>query len=110
MSPRASEREDPPQGGAGQSRVEIRYCTQCRWLLRATWMAQELLTTFEAEIGQLILAPGTGGVFEVRVDGVLVWSRSEQGRFPELKELKQRVRDRIAPGRDLGHSDRRDPA
>ena len=24
-------------------RVEIEYCTQCRWLLRAAWMAQELL-------------------------------------------------------------------
>jgi selenoprotein W-related protein len=95
-----------------KSRVEIRYCTQCRWLLRAAWLAQELLTTFEAEIGELALAPGSGGVFEVRVDGVLVWSREARGRFPEAKELKQLVRDRIAPGRHLGHSDREpdDPA
>lgn len=90
-------------------RVEIRYCTQCRWLLRAAWTAQELLTTFEGEIGELALVPGTGGVFEVRVDGELVWSRRDEGRFPELKELKQRLRDRIAPGKDLGHSDRREP-
>lgn len=91
----------------GGSRVEIRFCTQCRWLLRATWVAQELLTTFESEIGELSLVPGTGGVFEVRADGALVWSRAEKGRFPELAELKQLVRDRIAPGRPLGHSDRR---
>jgi selenoprotein W-related protein len=52
------------------------------------------------------LVPATGGVFEVRVDGVLVWSRAEQGGFPELRELKQRVRDVVAPGRDLGHSER----
>lgn len=90
-----------------KSRVEIHYCTQCRWLMRAAWMAQELLTTFEDEIGELALVPGTGGVFGVRADGDLVWSRKEQGRFPELKELKQLLRDRIAPQKDLGHSDRR---
>ena len=69
-------------------------------------MAQELLTTFQNEIGELALVPGTGGVFEIRVDQEVVWSRSTEGRFPEMKELKQRVRDRIAPGRELGHSDR----
>jgi selenoprotein W-related protein len=36
-----------------------------------------------------------------------VWSRKEEGRFPEAKELKQRVRDRVAPDKDLGHSDAR---
>jgi selenoprotein W-related protein len=87
-------------------RIEIEYCTQCRWLLRAAWMAQELLTTFPAEIGELALAPGTGGVFEIRIDGQVVWSRAGKGGFPEIKELKQLVRDRIAPARDLGHSDR----
>ena len=91
-----------------KSRVEIHYCTQCRWLLRAAWLAQELLTTFEGDIGELVLVPRTGGTFEVRANGDLLWSRHERGRFPELTELKQLVRDRIAPGRDLGHSDRRD--
>ena len=85
--------------------VEIHYCNQCRWLLRSAWMAQELLTTFEEEITELTLRPGTGGVFEVSVNGRLVWSRREAGRFPEIKELKQRVRDEIAPEKGLGHSD-----
>ena len=92
-----------------KSRVEIHYCTQCRWLMRAAWIAQEILTTFEAEIGQLVLVPRTGGIFKVRTDGDVLWSRKERGRFPELKELKQLIRDRIAPEKDLGHSDRRDP-
>lgn len=87
-------------------RIEIEYCTQCRWLLRAAWLAQELLTTFPLEIGELVLVPGIGGVFEIRVDGANIWSRQRQGRFPEIKELKQLVRDRIAPDRDLGHSER----
>jgi len=94
--------EQPPQ----RFRVEIRYCTQCRWLLRSAWMAQELLTTFESELREVALAPSSGGIFEVRIEEELIWSRREQGRFPDIKELKQLVRDRVAPGRDLGHTDR----
>ena len=92
---------------AHRPRVEIRYCTGCRWLMRAAWMAQELLSTFEAELGEVTLIPdSTGGAFEITIDGSLVWSRRDQGRFPEPKELKQRVRDVVAPARDLGHIDR----
>ena len=87
-------------------RVEIEYCTQCRWLLRAAWMAQELLTTFEAEIGEVALVPGAGGIFEVRVGATVLWSRHDRGRFPDVKELKQLVRDALAPGKSLGHADR----
>ena len=88
-----------------RSRVEIEYCRQCRWLRRAAWMAQELLTTFQDDIGELALIPGTGGIFDIRAKGELVWSRKTAGRFPDIKELKQLVRDRIAPGKELGHSD-----
>ena len=87
--------------------ISIQYCTGCRWLLRAGWTAQELLTTFEQELGEVKLIPGSGGVFEVHANEQLVWSRSEQGRFPEMKELKQLVRDVIAPEKSLGHSDRK---
>ncbi|MFO7529985.1 MAG: SelT/SelW/SelH family protein [Marinobacter sp.] len=87
-------------------KVDIYYCAGCRWLLRSAWMAQELLTTFEAEIGELSLHPGTGGIFEVRVNGTRIWSRKDNGGFPDIKELKQLVRDQIAPDRALGHSDR----
>jgi selenoprotein W-related protein len=75
-------------------------------MLRAAWMAQELLTTFEAELGEVALVPGKGGVFEVRAEGNLIWSRVRDGGFPQPKELKQRLRDVIAPEKDLGHSDR----
>jgi selenoprotein W-related protein len=87
-------------------RLEITYCTQCRWLLRAGWTAQELLTTFAADLGEVALVPGTGGVFTVRLDGETLWDRREQGGFPELPELKRLVRDRVAPGRSLGHSEK----
>lgn len=86
--------------------VSITYCTQCRWLLRAGWTAQELLVTFEEDLGSVTLVPGTGGIFDVTVDCALAWSRKAEGRFPELKELKQRIRDIVAPERPLGHSDK----
>jgi selenoprotein W-related protein len=90
-----------------QPRIEIEYCNQCRWLLRATWMAQELLTTFADDIGEVALIPGRGGIFEIRAGDQTVWSRAVQRRFPEITELKRLVRDRVAPGRDLGHSELR---
>lgn len=89
------------------AKVEIKYCTQCRWLMRSAWMAQELLTTFDGEIAELSLIPSTGGLFEVVADGEVVWSRKDLGRFPEITELKQVVRDAIAPDRHLGHIDRK---
>ena len=68
-------------------------------------MAQELLTTFGHEIEEVSLSPGTGGVFEIKVDGELVWSRKDKGRFPDIKELKSIVRDITAPDKHLGHSE-----
>jgi selenoprotein W-related protein len=87
-------------------RVEIEYCTQCQWLLRAAWMAQELLTTFKEELGEVALVPGSGGVFDIRIDDERIWCRAEAGCFSDIKQLKQLVRDRIAPTKDLGHSER----
>lgn len=75
-------------------------------MMRAAWMAQELLTTFEQELAEVALRPGTGGIFEIRADGELIWSRERDGGFPDIKLLKQRVRDVVAPEKGLGHSDR----
>ncbi len=91
---------------ANTPRITITYCTQCQWLLRAAWLAQELLSTFGTDIGEVALVPGTGGIFEIACDGASVWERKADGGFPEAKVLKQRVRDRLDPGRSLGHSDR----
>lgn len=89
------------------NRIEIEYCTQCRWLLRAAWIAQELLTTFPEELQEVALKPGKGGVFAVRLCDETLADRARDGGFPDLARLKQQVRDRIAPQRDLGHSDRK---
>ena len=86
-------------------RIEINYCTQCRWLMRAAWMAQELLSTFGQDLGEVVLKPATGGLFQIAYDGEIIWDRKTQG-FPDAKTLKQIVRDRLDPGRDLGHVDK----
>ena len=82
------------------------YCAQCNWLLRTAWMAQELLQTFGQDLGSVTLVPGSGGVFTVELDGELIWERKRDGGFPDAKTLKQLVRDRVWPDRDLGHADR----
>ena len=100
----------PPVGEAPgalqRPHLSITYCTQCNWLLRAAWMAQEALSTFSLELGSVTLVPGTGGVFEIAIDGTLVWERKRDGGFPDARALKQLVRDVIDPDRDLGHLDR----
>ena len=86
------------------STVEIRYCPRCRWLPRAAWLAQELLTTFERGLA-VTLRPGDAGQLTVTLDGETIFDRKREGRFPEPKELKRAIRDRVDPERDLGHSE-----
>ena len=85
--------------------IIITYCTQCQWLLRAAWLAQELLSTLPTTWG------GCPGARERRDLPHQLRRRADLGaqarrRLPEAKELKQRVRDRIDPQRSLGHNDR----
>ena len=86
--------------------IEIEYCTKCRWLARASWMAQELLSTFSSEIGGITLTPSDiAGIFEIRCGRELLWERYKNKGVPEIKTLKQKVRDIIVPDKDLGHID-----
>ncbi|MCZ6673027.1 MAG: SelT/SelW/SelH family protein [Verrucomicrobia bacterium] len=89
-----------------ENRVQIKYCSQCRFVLRATWLAQEILFTFGLDLAEVALVPGIEGVFTVHLNGNLLFNKKTEGRFPDSKELKQLIRDRIDPDRDLGHSDR----
>ncbi|HSP56019.1 MAG TPA: SelT/SelW/SelH family protein [Dehalococcoidia bacterium] len=83
--------------------IEITFCVKCRFLLRAAWMAQELLTTFEGELEAVAIKPGSGGIFEVRLDGEVIATNRESKKMPEPSEVKRLVRDRIAPDRRIGH-------
>jgi selenoprotein W-related protein len=86
--------------------ITIEYCPKCNWLLRAAYMAQELLTTFEDDLQGVTLKPSeTAGRYTISINDQILFDRKQQGRFPEIKELKQLVRDQVNPDKDLGHSD-----
>lgn len=87
--------------------ISIEYCPKCGWLLRAAYMAQELLTTFTDDVNGVFLQPSeTSGSYIIRVNEEEVFNRKTAGRFPEIKELKQLIRDVVVPGKNLGHSDK----
>ena len=90
-------------------RIVIEYCPGCRWLLRSSWMAQEILTTFENEIDEVTLKPrkDKSGVFQIACNQELIWCRERDKGFPDIKELKQRIRDYVTPEKELGHIDRK---
>jgi selenoprotein W-related protein len=94
-----------PNAPAPGSAVTITYCTQCNWVLRASWMATELLNTFGTELASVTLVPGTGGVFTIDVDGQLIWERKRDKGFPDVVTLKKLVRDVAVPDWNLGHAD-----
>ena len=86
--------------------LTIEYCPKCGWMLRSAYMAQELLTTFTEELYAVSLQPSErAGSFVIYVEGDVLFDRKREGRFPEIKELKQLVRDIVNPGKSLGHAD-----
>lgn len=87
--------------------ITIEYCPKCRWLLRAAYMAQELLVTFEDDLDGILLKPSEiNGRYQISIANSVIFDRKREGRFPEIKELKQLVRDLVNPEKSLGHSDR----
>ena len=88
--------------------ITIEYCPKCGWMLRSAYMAQEILTTFSDDVHGVLLQPSeVSGRYTIRIDDKVVFDRKEAGRFPEIKELKQIVRDVVSPEKDLGHSEKK---
>ena len=86
--------------------ITIVYCPKCGWLLRAAYIAQELLTTFSEDLQAVSLQPGIiSGDFHISIGDKEIFDRKTHGGFPEIKYLKQLVRDEVHPGKDLGHAD-----
>ena len=88
--------------------IVIEYCPRCRWLLRSSWMAQEILSTFESEIDEVCLRPcrTEPGQFRITCGDKMIWCRKKDEGFPDIKVLKQKIRDVVDPKKDLGHTDR----
>ncbi len=94
----------------GKPRVVVEYCRRCGFLLRAAWVAQELLKTFEDEIAEVALRPDGGGIFAIRVDETLLFSNKVEGRFPELRELRERLAAALGSDKRFGHGTPADEA
>ena len=86
--------------------VSITYCSQCNWMLRASWMAQELPHTFSTDLSSVTLIPGTGGIYQITVNQQVIWDRKTDGGFPDAAQIKRRLRAVCFPERDLGHIDK----
>jgi selenoprotein W-related protein len=88
--------------------ITIEYCPKCNWLLRAAYMAQELLTTFTEDVKAVQLKPSeTAGKYAIYINEMLIFDRKEAGAFIEIKALKQLIRDFVNPEKSLGHSDKK---
>lgn len=86
--------------------IEIHYCVKCKWMMRSAWMAQEILATFEDHVESVALWPShEAGTFQIKINGTIVWDRRVDGGFPQPKELKQKVRDVLVPGKNIGHNE-----
>lgn len=57
-------------------------------------LTAELLEAWETEIQSLTLIPSDGGVFEVKVDSDLVFSKKALGRHAEPGEVKRLIEAR----------------
>ena len=88
--------------------ITIEYCPKCGWLLRAAYMAQEILTTFTDDVKHVALQPSeVAGAYKIFIDDKKIFDREENNGFPEIKQLKQMVRDVVNPEKNLGHADRK---
>jgi len=75
-------------------------------MLRAAYMAQELLTTFTDDLFGVTLQPSEiSGRYTIYLNDEVIFDRKREGRFPEIKELKQLVRNIVNPEKSLGHSE-----
>ena len=89
-----------------ENKITVEYCAKCRFMMRSAWIAQELLQTFEGDIDEASLRPSlVPGIWRIYANGQQIWDRKIERGLPELKDLKRRIRDVIAPDKDLGHAE-----
>ena len=75
--------------------IVIRYCLPCRYQTKAIQDADAILKEFGKELSALHLVPGDHGVYDVELDGDLVFSLDQAMQFPETAELIRAIRTRI---------------
>lgn len=58
-------------------------------------LAESVLDQLGMEVRELTLIPSGGGVFEVKVNDDLVFSKKKLGRFPTIDEITTTLRQRL---------------
>ncbi len=81
--------------------VTITFCVPCRYQAQAMKDADAILKEFGQRLQGVRLVPGDHGVYDVEVDGSVVYSLDKEMRFPRADELIDRIRAKVpAPGRE----------
>ncbi len=70
-------------------KIEITYCAECAESDQAVDLARRLLARHDESIETLTIVPGGFGVFDVEVDGKLIFSKDKAGRFPSIEEIEK---------------------
>jgi selenoprotein W-related protein len=75
--------------------IEVKYCSVCGYLPTAAWIATEIWHTFGG-YAPVTLTPVGQGRLEITANGDMLFDRKAEGRsYPEMKELKQLIADRL---------------
>jgi selenoprotein W-related protein len=78
--------------------LEITYCQPCGHQPRAVDIVNQLLATYGMPLNRKLtvsLKPADKGVFDVVLDGKLIFSKHQQGRFPTMEDLKNQLDQKL---------------
>ena len=75
--------------------ISIEYCTSWSYLARAVALSRTLLNEHENNVSELTLIPSHGGVYEISLNGELVFSKKELDRYPEKGEVEALVLEKL---------------
>lgn len=70
--------------------IKIVYCVPCGYIKRAEWLKKDLEKNVKDV--KVILEGGDKGILDVYVDKKLIFSKYEEGRFPESDEIIKMVK------------------
>ncbi len=77
--------------------VTVEYCVPCDYSAEALQVAEELVRNYQHVLDRLVLVISSKGVFEMKVDGELIFSKKALHRHPEPGEMLQLFNELVGP-------------
>ena len=71
--------------------IELVYCQVWNYEPQAVSLIEKLSTELKSKIKRFVMVPSDGGRFEVSVNGSVIYSKLETGRFPEYEEIREKL-------------------